>query len=217
MTPLYTIARIRTSCRLHGGVRHRMYKQMLENPQISLVIGTGPAGTGKTKTSCVVGMNHLVDKQYERMVITRPTVAVDNERIGFLPGDVHDKMEPWVSHIMSYVNTYDLRFIHDKIDAVPLAYIRGETWTDRYVIADEMQNSTVIQMKTLLTRMGENSKLVITGDLSQSDLGTCENGLADLLQRIEQSDVLLPFYDHVMFTEDDVVRSEFVKQILKLY
>jgi phosphate starvation-inducible PhoH-like protein len=183
---------------------------------VSLVICTGPAGTGKTKTSCVVGLNGLVDKQYERMIVTRPTIAVGNEEIGFLPGDLHDKMEPWVSHMIDYANMYQLRFVHDKIDAMPLAYIRGETWSDRFVIADEMQNSTVLQMKTLLTRIGENSKLVITGDLSQSDLNETENGLVDLLRRLENSSPL-PFCEHVQFTEDDVVRSEFVKQILKLY
>lgn len=194
---------------------HKYYKQVLENPSVSLVIGSGPAGTGKTKTACVVGMNHIATGVYDRMMITRPTVAVGNEEIGFLPGDLHDKMEPWVSHMVEYANMYNLRFIRDKMDAMPLAYIRGETWSNRYVIADEMQNSTVMQMKTLLTRMGENSKLVITGDLSQCDLGDENNGLADLLMRMEHHP--LSFCEHVQFTNDDVVRSDFVREILKLY
>ena len=197
------------------GSNLKVYRRLLENPKINMVIGTGPAGTGKTKTPCAVGLNHLVDRNYERMVMTRPTVAVGNEQLGFLPGDIDDKMRPWVSHMMEYVNNYNLRFIEDKIDVVPLGYIRGETWHDRYIIADEMQNSTVMQMKTLLTRVGENTKLVITGDLSQSDLEQDDNGLSDLLRRLETTD--FSFCDHVAFTEDDVVRSEFVKQIIKLY
>lgn len=195
--------------------RLKVYKQGLENTSVSLVIGTGPAGTGKTKTACVVGMNHIATGAYERMIITRPNVAVGNEELGFLPGDLHDKMEPWVSHMVEYANMYNLRFIRDKIDAVPLAYIRGATWSNRYIIADEMQNSTVMQMKTLLTRLGENSKLVITGDLSQCDLDVNTNGLVDILARIERHP--LPFCECVEFTDDDVVRSEFVKAILKLY
>jgi len=193
----------------------KWYKRVLESPSVSLVIGTGPAGTGKTKTACVVGMNHLANGAYERMMITRPTVAVGNEEIGFLPGDLHDKMEPWVSHMVDYTNRYNLRFIQDKMDAMPLAYIRGETWSNRYVIADEMQNSTVMQMKTLLTRMGEHSKLVITGDLSQCDLDPEDNGLVDLIRRLEAHPLL--FCEHIQFTNDDVVRSDFVKQILQLY
>lgn len=197
------------------GSNLKVYRRLLENPKVNLVIGTGPAGTGKTQTPCVVGLNHLVDRNYDRMIMTRPIVPVGNEQIGFLPGDLDDKMGPWVSHMMDYVNTYNLRFIEDKIDVVPLGFIRGETWHDRYIIADEMQNSTVMQMKTLLTRVGENTKLVITGDLSQPDLEQDENGLSDLLRRLEESD--FSFYDRVDFTEDDVVRSEFVKQVLKLY
>lgn len=200
---------------IHHGSNIKVYQRLLENPKINMVIGTGPAGTGKTKTPCVVGLNHLVDRTYDRMILTRPTVTVGNEQIGFLPGDLDDKMGPWVTHMMDYVNNYNLRFIEGKVDVVPLGFIRGETWHDRYIIADEMQNSTIMQMKTLLTRIGENTKLVITGDLSQSDLEQDENGLSDLLRRLDDSSFSL--YDHVEFTENDVVRSEFVKQILSLY
>lgn len=169
-------------------------------------------------TPCVVGMNHLVDRNYERMILTRPLVSVGNEELGFLPGDLDEKMAPWVSHMTDYVNQFDLRFVQSRIDSFPLAYMRGHTFHDRFVLADEMQNSTPLQMQTLLTRVGDNCKVVITGDLSQSDLTTengSENGLSDLLKRLEKLDP--EFYEHVLFTQDDVVRSEFVKQILKMY
>jgi phosphate starvation-inducible protein PhoH and related proteins len=192
-----------------------MYKLALESTKIPLVISTGPAGTSKTMTPCVVGMNHLADRNYERLLLTRPTVSVGNEELGFLPGDLDDKMAPWVTHMTDYVNQYDLRFVQSRIDTVPLAYIRGQTWKDRFIIADEMQNSTPLQMKTLLTRLGENTKLVITGDLSQSDLDPDNNGLVDLLQRIHNLDK--DVYEHIIFSENDIVRSDFVKHVLKMY
>lgn len=198
--------------------RFTLYRKALESTRIPLVISTGPAGTSKTMTPCVVGMNHLVDRNYERMILTRPLVSVGNEELGFLPGDLDEKMAPWVSHMTDYVNQFDLRFVQSRIDSFPLAYMRGHTFHDRFVLADEMQNSTPLQMQTLLTRVGDNCKIVITGDLSQSDLTTengSENGLSDLLKRLEKLDP--EFYEHVLFTEDDVVRSEFVKQILKMY
>lgn len=203
--------------RILASQNHRLalYKQALESTRIPLVISTGPAGTSKTMTPCVVGMNHLVDRNYERMIITRPLVSVGNEELGFLPGDLNEKMAPWVSHMTDYVNQFDLRFVQSRVDTFPLAYMRGHTFHDRFVLADEMQNSTPLQMQTLLTRVGNNCKLVVTGDLTQSDMDPENNGLADLLKRIEKLDP--EFYEHVLFTEDDVVRSEFVKQILKMY
>jgi phosphate starvation-inducible PhoH-like protein len=193
-----------------------LYKQALESTHIPLVISTGPAGTSKTMTACIVGMKHLADRNYERMILTRPTVPVGDEQIGFLPGDLDEKMFPWINHMTEYANQQDLRLVKSRVDTIPLAYIRGHTWKDRFVIADEMQNSTPLQMKTLLTRVGENTKLVITGDLSQSDLVDPDNnGLVDLLQRIHYLDKEV--YEHILFSEDDIVRSEFVKHVLKMY
>ena len=199
-----------------NSIRHDAYLTALRNNNIPLVIATGPAGTGKTKFPCSVGLDFIADRQYERFIVTRPTVPVGDEEIGFLPGDVNDKLYPWMSHMMEYIDMYNLKYVQSKIDMVSLSYIRGETWHDKWVIADEMQNSTPLQMKTLLTRVGENSKLVITGDLSQCDRSSTENGLQDLINRLdllENKDILT----HIDFTTDDVRRSDFVRYMLELY
>lgn len=199
-----------------NSIRHEAYLSALQNTKIPLVIATGPAGTGKTKFPCSVGIDLIADRQYERLIVTRPTVPVGDEEIGFLPGDVNDKLYPWMSHMMEYIDMYNLKYVQSKIDMVSLSYIRGETWHDRWVIADEMQNSTPLQMKTLLTRVGENTKLVITGDLSQCDRSSNENGLQDLINRLgllENEDIMT----HIEFTTDDVRRSDFVRYMLELY
>lgn len=205
--------------RISNSIRHKNYATVLRDEHTPLVIATGPAGTGKTRMPSLIGLEKLTDKRYERIVITRPTIAVGGESIGFLPGDINEKMSPWVSHMMEYIDMYDLKFVKSNVDVVSMAYIRGHTLKDRWVIADEMQNSTPMQMKTLLTRVGENTKLVITGDLSQSDLDIPLNGLQDLLNRIDyQGDGHGDgFAAHIAFMNEDVKRSDFVKHVLKLY
>jgi phosphate starvation-inducible PhoH-like protein len=201
------------------GKRHESYKHALENVKIPLVIATGPAGTGKTRMPCILGVKHISENSFEKMIITRPTIAVGGENIGFLPGDVNEKIAPWISHMMDYVNVYDFRCVSSNIDTIPLAYIRGATWDNTWVIADEMQNSTKMQMKTLLTRVGNNTKLVITGDLSQSDLDPENNGLYDLIAKTK-SEPLCGNDDmmrHIEFLDEDVKRSEFVKYIIQAY
>ena len=197
------------------------YLRLLNDDAATMVISTGPAGTGKTMLACGVGLEKLTmfDKSYERLIITRPTIPVGGESLGYLPGTLDDKMSPWVEHLLEYIDQYKLKSVMNKVEMIPLSYIRGRTFENTWVIADEMQNSTPMQMKTLLTRMGENSKIVITGDMSQSDLPleTSENGLSDLLNRIERSDDMSMKDIHVEFTINDVRRSEFVKYIIELY
>lgn len=198
------------------------YLRLLSDDAATMVISTGPAGTGKTMLACGVGLEKLTemfDKKYERLIITRPTIPVGGESLGYLPGTLDDKMSPWVEHLLEYIDQYKLKSVMNKVEMIPLSYIRGRTFENTWVIADEMQNSTPMQMKTLLTRMGENSKIVITGDMSQSDLPletSEENGLSDLLNRIERSDMSMEDI-HVEFTINDVRRSEFVKYIIELY
>lgn len=195
--------------------RHDHYKKVVMEPKAPLVIATGPSGTGKTMMPCLVGLQQLVDKKYERIIITRPTVTV-GEPIGYLPGDLDEKMAPFVSHMVEYIDQYNLKYIQSHVEVVSLSHMRGMTLSNVFIIADEMQNSTPMQMKTLMTRVGENSKLVITGDLSQSDLIDPKNGLQDLLERMETQSCS-EYVNHIRFSNEDIMRSAFVRFILGLY
>ena len=154
------------------------------------------------------------------MVITRPVVSND-EDIGFLPGDLESKMDPWMKPIKDVfeksINKKELdNLIKDEvIEIAPLAYMRGRTFHQSFIFADEMQNSTISQMKMLLTRVGDRSKLVITGDLLQNDLKNCKNGLQDLLDRlIKYNGNMIKV---IQFNNNDIERSEIVKEVLQLY
>lgn len=199
------------------------YVSYLENNNIPLVIAIGPAGCGKTLISCAHAMNKLIHKDIRKIVITRPAVTMD-ESHGYLPGDLESKMMPWLIPIYDcfkeYVTPYRLKeFISNgDIEICPLSYIRGRTFHDAWVIADESQNMTMNQTKTLLTRMGQNSKMILTGDLDQCDLKTL-NGLEDFLVRYEQyhkqdNNNLIRL---VKFDNNDIMRSEIVKEVLKIY
>lgn len=200
--------------KLHISRNIQQYIDCLKNQDKTLVIATGPSGTGKTMMASLIGMDQVAFKEYQKIIITRPTIPVGGESLGYLPGELDDKMRPWVEHIIDYIDTYDMKSVRNKMSMLPLSYIRGHTFNDTWIIADEMQNATQMQMKTLLTRVGENSKVILTGDLSQCDLDTDENGLIDLIERLngDETDI-----EQVTFSHDDIQRSEFVKNILKLY
>lgn len=192
-----------------------MYLKVLRNKKIPLVISTGPAGTGKTMLATKVGVESFNERQYMNLVVTRPMVHIGvQDKIGFLPGDLDDKLKPWIEPINQHAGG---SFHSKKLNVVPLSLMRGLTFHDSWIIADEMQNSTVNEMKTLLTRVGYNSKLVITGDLEQTDLENEPNGLEDLIQRLDNYDTNDFVYQHIKFDNDDIKRSEFVKRILKYY
>lgn len=203
-----------------------LYKNALENRNISLLFVNGPAGSGKTHMACDVAIDMLNKGNVDKIIVTRPTIPVDNEEIGFLPGTIQRKMAPWLIPVNDvFLNYYTQkevdRMIVDKIiDFGPIAHMRGRTFTNAYIIADEMQNSTPLQMKMLLTRIGEGSKMIITGDLMQSDLKSETNGLADFIDRykpwIEKSNDL-PNIHLVWLTHMDVFRSETVKAVIKVY
>ena len=199
---------------IHLSKNTQKYVNCLKDKDKILVIATGPSGTGKTMMASLVGLDHITHNDYKKIIITRPTIPVGGESLGFLPGELDDKMRPWVEHMIEYIDSYDLKSVRNKMNMLPLSYIRGHTFKDTWIIADEMQNSTQMQMKTLLTRVGENCKIVLTGDLSQCDLDTEENGLMDLIERLSGDE---PAVEQVTFSEDDIQRSEFVKDILKLY
>ena len=186
---------------------------------IPIVIGTGPAGTGKTLLACHAGSKALISGRVQKLILTRPAVSVD-EQHGFLPGTVEKKMDPWTRPMFDVLNKYMSakkvnEYVYDrKIEICPLAYMRGRTFDNAWIIGDEMQNSTPSQMKMLLTRIGEDSKMIIAGDVQQYERGFEQNGLSDLISRICENSIDI---SHIRFSEDDVVRNQVIKEILNMY
>ena len=179
-----------------------------------IIIATGPAGSGKTMFGCQVAAEKLVNKECNRLILTRPIVAAD-EDMGYLPGEMERKMEPWTRPMMDvFENDRTRNQLEKHVCIEPLGFMRGRTFNDSFIIADEMQNSTPNQMKMLLTRLGDNSKMIVMGDLKQSDLGP-KNGLADLVKRIKCLE--LEYIEHVIMDDEDILRHPAVAEILKLY
>lgn len=189
------------------------YMLALRSPK-PIVVGTGPAGTGKTMLACQIGIEHIQNSfSRGKVILTRPIVAAD-EDMGYLPGDMDKKMEPWTKPMFDIFEKYlSINQMDRCITIEPLGYMRGRTFDNTVIIADEMQNSTPNQMKMLLTRIGYNTKLIITGDLEQSDLGE-ENGLAYLTYKLHGMDY--EYVKHVEMDESDVVRHPAVNEILKV-
>ena len=184
-----------------------------------LVVGTGPAGTGKTYLAVAAAAAMLVDGQVDRIILSRPAVEA-GESLGFLPGDMRDKVDPYLRPL--YDALYDMlpgqqvaRSLESgEIEIAPLAFMRGRTLSNSFVILDESQNATPMQMKMFLTRMGENSRMVITGDPSQIDLPFgAKSGLKDALEILPK----IRGVEIVNFTEEDVVRHDLVTRIVKAY
>jgi phosphate starvation-inducible PhoH-like protein len=184
-----------------------------------LTILHGVPGTGKTYLAIAKGLKYLMEGKFERLYLTRPYVEA-GENLGYLPGDYAAKIAPYLYPIMEIINEIigkesAKEFIENGvIQIMPLAYMRGVTFKNSYIVADEMQNASIPQMRMLLTRIGENSKMVITGDIEQSDLRTREkNGLEDSISRLK-SVLEISF---VELTEESCVRSPLVSKIDKLY
>ena len=183
-----------------------------------IVFATGPAGSGKTLLASYTGAQKLATNQVSRLIVTRPAVSVD-EQHGYLPGTVDQKMEPWTRPIFDALSRFYTQrqistMMYDKvIEVCPLAYMRGRTFDNSWIIADEMQNSTPNQMKMILTRIGVNSKMIVTGDLTQCETGYTENGLVDFLLKLRDSEMIRT----IEMDSNDIVRSEEVKEVLKYY
>ena len=184
-----------------------------------LTFGVGPAGTGKTFLAAAYGASLLRRGQVDRLVITRPAVEA-GEKLGFLPGDLNEKVDPYLAPIWEALNDIlgpdDVRRRRDKgeIEAAPIAFMRGRTLAHAYIIVDEAQNTSRLQMKMVLTRLGEGSRMAVTGDPSQVDLlNAADSGLAhavSILEGVEGVGV-------TRFTSDDVVRHPMVARIVKAY
>jgi phosphate starvation-inducible PhoH-like protein len=192
----------------------------LEDHNINIVFAVGPAGTGKTLISTLAGIRELKKNKIDKFVITRPAVSVD-EQHGFLPGTLMEKMAPWTRPIFDVFEEYytpdqiEYMINDNKVEVAPLAYMRGRTFKNAFIIADEMQNATDSQMKMLLTRIGDNSKIVVTGDLNQHDRGYESNGLKCFIQRLQQakSDKI----KLVEFGNTDIERHPVVSEVLSIY
>jgi phosphate starvation-inducible PhoH-like protein len=197
-----------------------IYASMLKAKNKKIILATGPAGTGKTLFATEYGVRYFLQGTYEKLIFTRPSVSVDEE-LGFLPGTMEEKMAPWVRPIYDvlyqFMSPKEVTVLMEEkiIEISPLGYMRGRTFKNCWIVADEMQNSTVSQMKMLLTRLGENSRLVITGDLEQYDRPNEINGLEDFLDKFRgrRSSSIGSFE----FNRSDIQREEVVKEILDIY
>ena len=224
----------------------KTYVKTIENINVPIVIATGPAGTGKTLLACISGIKYLMEKKVNKIIITRPVVPVEEE-IGFLPGNMERKMDPWTRPIFDIFGEYfdhnEMKYLLDSgvIEICPIGYMRGRTFKRSFIIADEMQNSSPSQMKMLLTRIGKQSKMVITGDIRQSD--GKENGLKDFTDKLSiynnrfintqdfsynyVNDTIHSNYTteinqnykikQVELTNKDIEREEVIKEVLNIY
>ena len=200
----------------------KKYMELIQEK--SLVVALGPAGSGKTLLACVNAIEMLQKGEIKKIILTRPMVTVEDEEVGFLPGDLNSKMNPWTKPMLDIFSEYytmqDIMTMiqSEKIEVCPLAFMRGRTFHNSFIIADEMQNSSPTQILMLSTRIGEKSKMVIMGDLQQSDCKTKKNGLSDFLDKYNKR-VEHEIYGIgvIQLDGEDILRSKLVSQILKLY
>jgi phosphate starvation-inducible PhoH-like protein len=198
-------------------VNQRKYLDAIEN--FDIVFGVGPGGTGKTYLAMAQAVSYLLSKRVSRIILARPAVEA-GEKLGFLPGDLQEKVNPYLRPL--YDALYDMmdtekaqRLIErGTIEVAPIAFMRGRTLNDAFVILDEAQNTTSEQMKMFLTRLGFGSKAVVTGDITQIDLPTARmSGLVEALRIVRDVEGI----GFVYFDEKDVVRHKLVQMIVKAY
>jgi phosphate starvation-inducible PhoH-like protein len=205
------------------------FVQLLKTKANKIVVVTGPAGTGKTMLATEHGIQAFLGGEYDKMIFTRPSVSVD-EDLGFLPGTLEEKMAPWIRPIYDvlyeHISPKEIEYLIDEkiMEIAPLGFMRGRTFKNAWIVADEMQNSTPSQMKMLLTRLGENSRLIVTGDLEQYDrvAGGGINGLEDFLRRFRGTQTAgeEPTRRSICafeFKRSDIQREEVVKEVLSIY
>jgi phosphate starvation-inducible PhoH-like protein len=195
------------------------YVANLHDQSQRIVFATGPAGTGKTYLAVQKAVQEFMDGNSSHIVVTRPAVTVD-ENHGFLPGDINKKMEPWTRPIFDVFEEYyspkDIKLMIEEgtIEICPLAFMRGRTFKNCTIIFDESQNTTISQMKMALTRIGEGTRMFVTGDINQSDLGGT-NGLHDFFEKLTArvSDTISLTH----FSRNDIERDPIVEEVLRFY
>lgn len=198
-------------------LRQRQYIQAIRTH--ALTFGIGPAGTGKTFLAAVLGVQALLANQYERLILTRPAVEA-GERLGFLPGDLQQKINPYLrplyDALSELINPEKIPSLMERgvIEVAPLAYMRGRTLNNAFVILDEAQNTTPAQMKMVLTRLGFHSRMVITGDVTQTDLANHQQSGLAMAQKIIQHVEGIAF---CYLSKADVVRHPLVEKIIDAY
>jgi phosphate starvation-inducible PhoH-like protein len=203
--------------------RNESQKRLLEclkKKDNRIVIATGPAGTGKTLFGVEQGIKNYINGDYDKLIFTRPAVSND-EDLGYLPGTLEEKMAPWMAPIFDIIHTFispkevkDL--VEEKIfEIIPLGMMRGRTFKNSWIFCDEMQNSSISQMKMLLTRIGEGSRMIITGDLEQNDRHGEVNGLEDFLNKFKgrRSDSI----SSIEFDKTDIERDKVIEEVLDIY
>jgi phosphate starvation-inducible PhoH-like protein len=215
------------------GENQKKYVECLNNDNNKIIVVYGPAGTGKTMFACIKAINLLKSGILNKIILTRPVVTVEEE-LGFLPGNIVKKMDPWTRPIFDIFSEFyskaelDNMVYNNVIEISPLAFMRGRTFKNAFIIADEMQNSSPNQMMMLTTRIGTNSRMVITGDLKQTDK-TSQNGLSDFVQKIniyyenkdnESKNKTIENKNNIQlieFMNKDVERSDIVKNVIEIY
>ena len=200
------------------------YNKYLSDDKVKLIFSIGPAGTGKTLFACQKAITELKNNNINKIILTRPIITLE-EDIGFLPGVLNKKMEPWVKPFFDIFEEYcspnelNNYIYNNKIEISPLLFMRGRTFKNCIVIADEMQNSSPNQMKMLLTRIGTGCKMLITGDLAQSDI-IKENGLSDFIKKYNlhnENGEKVSGIKIINFSGEQVERSKIVQNILNIY
>jgi len=201
-------------------VNQEKYILSLLDETQDIVIAYGPAGTGKTYLAMQAAIKNLRQGLCNRIVLTRPAVGVEDEKHGFLPGTLEEKMAPWTRPLFDVLREYysppevQKMLENETIEISPLAFMRGRTFKDAWIVGDEMQNATPGQMKMLLTRIGEGSKIVVTGDIEQTDKRQKDNGLIDLCQRLNNP---VGGISTCELTANDIQRHKIIEAVLGMY
>lgn len=202
-------------------VNQEKYILALLDQETDIVVVGGPAGTGKTYLAMLAAIKALKAGEVSRIILTRPAVGVDDEKHGFLPGDLNAKMEPWTRPLLDVLREYytvkEIAHMLEEqiVEIAPLAFCRGRNFKHSYIVLDEAQNATPSQLKMIMTRISIGSKIVITGDIEQADRKKADNGLLDLQNRLRKG--VIPGLQLCHFEIKDVQRHRIIEHVLKLY